>query len=70
MAEWTRLSMDRAEFDQLRERGMILEVAEELRWRVPMRSKVEPMPKEIEVASFVPFHLLGFGLPTHPLLRW
>ena len=35
-----------------------------------MRSKVEPMPKEIEVASFVPFHLLGFGLPAHPLLRW
>ena len=70
MAEWTRSSVDRAEFDQLRERGVILEAIEELGWRVPVRSKVEPGPKENEVVSFVPFHLLGFGLSAHPLLRW
>jgi hypothetical protein len=46
------------------------ESAEELRWRVLARSKVEPRPKENEVISFVPFHLLGFGLPAHHLLRW
>ena len=23
-----------------------------------------------EAISFIPFHLLGFGLPAHPLLRW
>ena len=49
---------------------MILEAAEELWWRVPARSEVESRPKENEVNSFVPFHLLGFGLPVHPLLRW
>ena len=70
MEEWTRSSVDRAEFDQLRERGVILEAIEELGWRVPMRSEVEPRPKENEVISFIPFHLLGFGLPAHPLLRW
>ena len=43
---------------------------EELRWRVPVRIEVEPRPKENEVVSFIPFHLLGFGLPAHPLLRW
>ena len=35
-----------------------------------MRSEVELRPKENEVVSFVPFHLLGFGLLAHPLLRW
>ena len=49
---------------------MIPKAAKELGWRVPMRSKVEPRPKENEVISFVPFHLLGFGLLAHPLLRW
>ena len=49
---------------------MILKATEELGWRVSMRSEVEPMPKENEVISFVPFHLLGFGLLAHPLLRW
>ena len=49
---------------------MILEATKELRWRVPARSEVEIRPKENEVVSFVPFHLLGFGLSTHPLLRW
>ena len=49
---------------------MIPEATEELGWRVPVRSEVEPRPKENEVISFVPFHLLGFGLPAHPLLRW
>ena len=49
---------------------MIAEAAKELRWRVLMRSEVEPRPKENEVISFIPFHLLGFGLPAHPLLRW
>ena len=70
MAQWTRSSVDRAEFDKLRERGVISETTEELGWRVPMRSEVEPRPKENEVISFIPFHLLGFGLPAHPLLRW
>ena len=49
---------------------MILEAIEELGWRVLARSKVEPRPKEKNVVPFVPFHLLGFGLPVHPLLRW
>ena len=49
---------------------MILEAIEELGWRVPVRSEVEPRPKENEVVSFIPFHLLGFGLSVHPLLRW
>ena len=49
---------------------MIPEATKELGWRVPVRSEVEPGPKENEVVSFVPFHLLGFGLSTHPLLRW
>ena len=31
---------------------------------------MEPRLKENDVVSFVPFHLLGFGLSTHPLLRW
>ena len=70
MAEWTRLSVDRAEFDQLQERGVIPEAAEELGWRVPARSEVEPRPMENAVISFIPFHLLWFGPPVHPLLRW
>ena len=70
MVEWMRSFVDRAKFDQLRERGVILEAPEELWWRVLAGSKVEPRPKENEVVSFVPFHLLGFGLSTHPLLRW
>ena len=49
---------------------MIAEATEELRWRVLMRREVEPRLKENEVISFIPFHLLGFGLPAHPLLRW
>jgi hypothetical protein len=49
---------------------VIPEAAKELRWRVPARSEVEPRTKENDVISFVPFHLLGFGLPVHPLLRW
>ena len=48
---------------------MISEATEELRWRVPTRCKVELRLKENEVISFVPFQLLGFGLPVHPLLR-
>ena len=66
MLEWTR-SVDRAEFDQLRQMGVIPEAAEELGWRVLARSKMDPRPKENEVVSF---HLLVFGLPAHPLLRW
>ena len=50
--------------------GVIPEATEELGWRVPTRSKVEPRPKENEVVSFISFHLLGFWLPAHPLLRW
>jgi hypothetical protein len=49
---------------------VIPEATEELRWRVLVRSEVKPRPKENEVVSFVLFHLLGFGLPAHPLLRW
>jgi len=49
---------------------VIPEAAEELRWRVLAISEVEPRPKENEVISFVPFHLLGFRPPAHPLLRW
>jgi hypothetical protein len=49
---------------------VIPEAAEELEWRVLVRSKVESRPKDNEVISFIPFHLLGFGLPAHPLLRW
>ena len=49
---------------------MIPEATEELRWRVLARSEVEPRPKENEVISFIPFHLLGFRLLVHPLLRW
>ena len=70
MVEWMRLSVDWDEFDQLRERGVISEAIEELGWRVPARSEVEPRPKENEVVSLVPFHLLEFGLSAHPLLRW
>ena len=54
----------------MREREGIPEATEELGWRVLVRSEVEPRPKENEVISFIPFHLLGFGLPVHPLLRW
>ena len=70
MAKWTRSSTDRAEFDQLRERRVIPEAAEEIDWRISARSEVEPRPKDNEVISFIPFHLLGFRLPAHPLLRW
>ena len=49
---------------------MIPDATKELRWRVLARSEVEPRPKENEVVSFVPFHLLGFRLLAHPLLRW
>jgi hypothetical protein len=49
---------------------VILEATEELGWRVPVRSEVESRPKENEVISFIPFHLFGFGLPAHPLLKW
>jgi hypothetical protein len=49
---------------------VIPKATKELGWRVPMRSEVEPRPKENEVVSFFPFHLLGFGLLAHPLLRW
>ena len=70
MVEWMRSSIDRAEVDHLREREVIPEATEELGWRVLARSKVEPRSKENEVVSFVPFHLLRFGLPMHPLLRW
>jgi len=70
MAEWTRSSVDRAEFDQLQERGVIPKATEEFGWRVLARSEVEPRPKENEVISLIPFHLLGFGPPMHPLLRW
>ena len=31
---------------------------------------MEPRLKENEAISFVPFHLLSFGLLAHPLLRW
>ena len=51
-------------------KGVIPEAAEEFGWRVPARSEGELRPKENEVVSFIPFHLLGFGLPAHPLLRW
>ena len=55
----------------MRERGGVIpKAAEELGWIVPVRSEVEPSSKENEVVSFVPFHLLGFGLLAHPLLRW
>ena len=40
MVEWMRLSVDRAKFNQLRERGVVLEATEELVWRVPAISKV------------------------------
>ena len=49
---------------------MIPKAIEELRWRVPVRIEVEPRPKENEVVSFIPFHLLGFELLVHPLLKW
>ena len=31
---------------------------------------MESRLKENEAVSFVPFYLLGFGLPAHPSLRW
>ena len=34
------------------------------------RTKVEPRPEENEVIFFAHFHSFGFGVPTHPLLRW
>ena len=49
---------------------MIQKATEELRWRVLARSEVEPRPKENEVISFIPFHLLRFRLSAHLLLRW
>jgi hypothetical protein len=70
MVEWTRPSVDRDEFDQLQERRVNPKAAKELEWRVLARSEVESRLKENEVVSFVPFHLLGFGLPVHLLLRW
>ena len=49
---------------------MIPEATKELGWRVPAISEVKPRPKENEVVYFFHFHLLGFGLPAHSLLRW
>ena len=50
--------------------GVISEAAEELGWRVLVRSEVEPRLKENKVVPFVPFHRLGLRLQAHPLLRW
>ena len=54
----------------MREREAIPEATKELGWSVPARSEVELRLKENDIISFVPFYLLGFGLPAHPSLRW
>ena len=40
-----------------------------IKWRVPLRTKVEPRLEENEVISFAHFHSFGFGVPAHPLLQ-
>jgi hypothetical protein len=34
-------------------------------WDLPDPEASEPMPEESQVVSFVPFHLIGFGVPAH-----
>ena len=68
--QWTKLSIDRKAFDELRLNAVIPEAPDVIGWRVPPRTEVEPRPEENEVVSFAHFHSFGFVVPAHPLLRW
>ena len=49
---------------------VIPEATNVIRWRVSLRTELELRLKENAVLSFAHFHSFGFGVPTHPLLRW
>ena len=67
--QWTKLSVDRKAFEEMRLNAVILEASDVIKWRAPLRIELEPRPKENEVVSFTHFHSFGFGVPAHPLLR-
>ena len=67
---WTKSSVDRKAFDELRLNTVIPKATNTIRWRILPRTEVEPRPEENEVVSFAYFHSFGFGVPAHPLLRW
>ena len=68
--QWTKSSIDRKAFDELRLNTVIPEAADAIGWRVLPRTEVEPRPEENEVVSFTHFHSFGFRVLAHPLLRW
>jgi hypothetical protein len=68
--QWTKSSVDRKAFNELRLKVVISEAANVIRLRVPSRTEVEPRPEEHEVISFTHFHSFGFGVLAYPLLRW
>ena len=68
--QWMKSFVDRKAFDELQLNMVILEASDVIKWRAPLRTEVEPRPKENEVVSFTHFHSFGFGEPVPPLLRW
>ena len=68
--QWTKSSVDRKVFDEMRLNAVITNATDAIGWSVLLRTEVEPRPKENVVVSFAHFHSFGFGVPTHPFLWW
>ena len=64
--QWTKSSVDRKAFDELRLNVVIPEATDAIGWTVPLRTKVEPRPEENEVVSFAHFHSFGFRVRCTP----
>ena len=68
LTQWTKPSIDRKAFDELRLNAVIPEAADTIGWRVLPRTKVELRQEQNEVVSFAHFHSFRFGVPARPLL--
>ena len=62
------------EWDSLKDEGKMLEMAQAwlilppIGWDLPEPEATEPVPGELQVISFVPFHLARLGVPAHPFV--
>ena len=65
---WMKSSIDHRAFNELRLKAVISEATDVIRWRLPLRTEVEPRPEENEVIFFTHFHSFVFGVPARPLL--
>jgi hypothetical protein len=72
MAEWEPSGVTEVEIQRMEEDRLALENALVVGWHPHPTHAVRALalaPSDEEIVSFTDFHLLGLGLPLHPLVR-